>query len=263
MPVYNSERYLKIAIDSVLKQTYRNFELLIFDDGSTDNSLAIIKSYKDERIKTYHSKTKKGYVVHLNEGLRRAKGDYIARMDADDICLPQRFEKQINYLKKNKLIVLVGCFGFIINEEGKVVDKLPKPIGPDKIKKSCLYYGPHIHPTIMFRKNVINKVGRYREKYLYVEDIDLYYRLIFSGYKTDNIPEYLFKYRVHPNSTNRYFKEKNTKSFRLKWETQKQFKLTYTVKELISIYVHYILGVLFTFEQKSKIEKLIKNLMHK
>lgn len=261
MPVYNSSRYLKEAIESILSQSYADFEFLIFNDGSTDDSLSIIQSYKDKRIKLFSCKQKRGYVVHLNEGIRLAKGKYIARMDADDISLPQRFQKEIDFLERHKSIALVGCFGSIIDEKGMVTGSLPKPVGPKKIKETCLYYGPHIHPTIMFRKDIVQEVGNYREEYLYTEDIDLYYRLIFSGYKTDNVPEYLFKYRVHPHSTNIHFKEKNWKSFRLKWEIRNKFKLKYTVTEFVSIYAHYILGLLFSFKQKTIIERYIKNIM--
>ncbi len=261
MPVYNAEKYLKQAIESILIQTYKDFEFLIFNDGSTDNSLDIIKSFKDKRITIInHSKTV-GYVTHLNHGLKIARGKIIARMDADDISLPKRFERQIYYLENNPSISLVGCFGYLINSDGKQIGKLPKPVGSEHIRKSCLYYGSHIHPTIMFRKVIINKIGNYREKYLYVEDIDLYYRLIFSGYMTDNIPEYLFKYRVHPLSTNKFFKEKNEKSFQLKWETKEKFKLNYSFLEIFSIYVHYILGVFLPYKQKTWVEKFIKNLL--
>jgi glycosyltransferase involved in cell wall biosynthesis len=258
MPVYNGAQYLRESIESILNQTYKDFELLIFNDGSTDNSLEIIKSYRDERIITLTQNMSQGCVVHLNHGIKIAKGKYIARMDADDISMPERFEKQIDFLENNPSISLVGCFGYYIDSESKTTGMLPKPVGPDQIQKSCLYYGPHIHPTIMFRKKVIQKIGNYREKYLFVEDIDLYYRLIFAGYKTDNIPEYLFKYRVHPLSTNRFFKEKNQKSFQLKWETQKQFNLHYTALEIVSIYIHYILGIMLSYKQKTLLERFVK-----
>lgn len=261
LPVYNNEKYLRQAIESVLNQTFKDFEFLIFDDCSTDKSLSIIKSYKDKRIKVFTSEKNRYSIVHMNKGISIAKGNYIARMDADDISLPNRFEKQVNFLDKNKSIVLVGCFAYEINPEGKITDKIFKPVGPQNIRKTCFYYGPHIQPSIMFRKDIIQKVGLYREQYPLIEDIDLYFRLIFSGYKTDNIPEYLLKYRVHPDSTNKYYKEKNRIGFELKWEIQKKLHLKYTFTEFISIYIHYILGLLFTFEQKTKIEKMIKHLI--
>ena len=261
MTVYNGGLYLKEAIESILAQTYSNFEFLIYDHGSTDNSLAIINSYKDKRIKVFCRTQNTSYTTHLNHGINIAKGVYVARMDQDDISLPNRFEKQIQFLEKNTHIDLVGCFGLIINRDGDETGKLHKPVGPETIKRTFLYYGPHIHPTIMFRKSVVKKVGSYRKKYTFVEDIDLYYRLIFAGYKTDNIPEYLFKYRVHSLSTNIFFKEKNWKSFKLKWEIQKKFKLKFSLTEIVSIYLHYILGLLFSFEQKTKIERLVKKLI--
>ena len=120
MPVYNGELYLAQAIDSILNQTYKNFEFIILNDGSNDNSLNIINDYQkeDDRI-VLISRENKGLVYSLNEGIEKSKGKYIARMDADDICLPMRFEKQIE-LMENENLDICGCHYFLLNKEGNI-----------------------------------------------------------------------------------------------------------------------------------------------
>ncbi|HSZ71252.1 MAG TPA: glycosyltransferase family 2 protein, partial [Cytophagaceae bacterium] len=119
MPVYNAEKYVYEAIDSVLKQSFGDFEFLIYNDCSTDASRAIILSFKDSRIRLVDSPFNTGYVKHLNDGLLAARGEYIARMDADDISLPDRFKKQIDYLEQHKEVAVCGSFiEFIGSKQG-------------------------------------------------------------------------------------------------------------------------------------------------
>ncbi|MDD4353774.1 MAG: glycosyltransferase family A protein, partial [Candidatus Nanoarchaeia archaeon] len=120
MSAYNTERYIAEAIESILNQTFKDFEFIIIDDGSTDDSLKIIKRYvkKDRRIKLIHNKKNIGLTKSLNKGLKIAKGQYIARMDADDISLPQRFQIQYDFLEKNKDIFLIGTTAFLIDDKG-------------------------------------------------------------------------------------------------------------------------------------------------
>src|SRR5687768_3299275 len=123
MPVYNSEKYLSAAIDSILNQTCGDFELLIFDDGSTDDSWKIIKQYAqlDTRIVPFRNDINSGYVVHLNDGVLRANGDFIARMDSDDIALPDRLALQLDFLKNNLHVGVVGTSSIEIDENGNEV----------------------------------------------------------------------------------------------------------------------------------------------
>jgi len=194
MPVYNAEKFVREAIDSILNQTFTNFEFLIFNDGSTDSSGDIIKSYKDERIRFFDYKKNTGYVKHLNEGLELSKGKYIARMDADDISLPTRFEKQIKILEFNNYNGLIGSSIEVINN-----GIINYPEFDSEIRAYMFLRSPFAHPTIMFRKQILtdNQI-KYDNRYMPAEDYDLYYRM--SAYTCFyNIPEPLLKYRYHDN----------------------------------------------------------------
>ncbi len=205
MPVYNGEKFLKEAIESILNQTFTDFEFIIINDGSKDNSLNIIKEYaeKDNRIKIIDQKNV-GIIKALNNAIKIAKGKYIARMDADDISLAERFEKQINILEKENA-VLCGTFAIAINESGQEIKKM------NYIKKSWqenkLYLirgNPFIHPSVMFEKEKIINAGMYKN-YKNIEDYELWTRIV-PKYKSINLQEYLFKYRVHDNQITKKFK---------------------------------------------------------
>ncbi len=194
MPVYNAEKYLREAIESILNQTFTDFEFLIFNDGSTDSSLEIINSYKDERIILAYNDKNTGYVQHLNEGIKRAKGKYIARMDADDIALPKRFEKQVAFLEKNPVYILCGsrirCFG-------EVEEQVTLPIEDEEIRLKMLYITPFAHPSVMIRKSVlVDNALLYDDSVMPAEDHDLWVRLSQFG-KLHNLQENLLLYRTH------------------------------------------------------------------
>lgn len=259
MPVYNTENFLDESIQSILNQSFSDFEFIVINDASTDNSDGVIKKYlKDTRIVYIKNKVNRGIPYNRNLGLKLSRADIIANMDSDDISDCCRFAKQYNYLMNHKDIALVGSFIKVIDENSNVIGKMIKPIGPEKIKKVCFFYSPHAQPAIMFRKDIINKIGNYREEYPFCQDIDLYFRVIFSGYKTNNIPEYLLKYRKHSNSTDKYSKQKGILSFQLKKEMIKKFNLKLDFKDYVSMYIHYILDRSLAIEQKSKIESFVK-----
>src|SRR5688572_11299683 len=147
MPVFNAAPFLREAIDSILKQTFTDFEFFIFNDGSTDNSGEIITSYSDRRIIFIDSEINKGYVFWLNEGLQKSQGEYIARMDADDIAQPERFAKQLEFLDHNKEYVLCGtCYESL---PGMQYTRLP--ITDEDIKVKLLSVTPFCHPSVVFR----------------------------------------------------------------------------------------------------------------
>lgn len=212
MSVYNGEKYLAEAIESILNQTFRDFEFIIINDNSTDNSLKIIRRYqqKDKRIKLVNNSQNIGLTKSLNIGLKIAKGKYIARMDADDISLPMRLQIQVSFLEENPQIFLVGTGAIKINElsqeTGRFKPTISKKILKQKIKiTNCIY-----HPTIMFR-NTGDYL--YNEKFKYAQDYDLYLRLIFNRMEILNMDNYLLKYRSHKESisqdklkTQKYFK---------------------------------------------------------
>ena len=206
MPVYNGEKYLEEAIESILNQTFKDFELIIVDDGSVDKTLKIIEKYPKNNASIRLIKNNKniGRVFSLNKALQEARGLYIARMDADDISLPKRIEKQINFLEKNQDYVIVGSNIEIINDEGKKLGVRIYPQDDENIRKTLLFKSPFAHPVVMFRKKEVVELGGYSNEYSTVEDYDLWIRILNKG-KGYNLQEYLLKYRVHPNQ------EKNEK----------------------------------------------------
>lgn len=203
MSVYNGEKYLDEAIESILKQTYKDFEFIIINDGSTDKSLEIIEKYKkqDERI-VLISRENKGLIASLNEGIKKAKGKYIARMDADDISLPNRFEQQIKFLEKNPEIGVCGTWVEVFGENrNPTIWKMP--IQDEELRPRLLFSVTFAHPSVMMRKGLINQYNlRYNEKYINAEDYKFW--LDFSKYtKFVNIPKVLFQYRYLETSISR------------------------------------------------------------
>lgn len=195
MPVYNAAPFLKESIESILNQTYKDFEFLIFNDGSTDNSMEIIESFKDPRIKFFNSSKNYGLIKHLNEGIKLANGEYIARMDADDISRPRRFEKQVEFLDQNKEYGICGGNLMIIKPSGKKYYWL-YPKEDEEIRVRQFFNVGFAHPTVMIRKILFEKTELYNQDYYSAEDYDLWFRLlkISKGY---NINEVTLKYRIH------------------------------------------------------------------
>jgi len=200
MPVYNAEKYLKTSIESILNQTFSNFEFIIINDGSTDRSLEIIQRYakKDDRIKVI-SRENKGIVRSLNEGIKAAKGKYIARMDADDIAYSERFEKQVSFLEDNLEYGIVASFVEIFGdaydlEYNKFVERNHNKEDFEFIDLLCGGFSI-CHPTVIIKKELFNKYGYYCEKYKYCEDLELWIRFMLNGVKIKNLPIVLLKYR--------------------------------------------------------------------
>lgn len=198
IPVYNAELYLKQAIDSVLSQTFTDFELLIINDGSTDSSLDILHSYSDDRLRII-SQSNAGIVKALNLGLDLAKGKYIARMDADDICYPHRLSTQFNFLQENPDYIGVGSNVNWIDKEGDYIFTFINPSSTyEEIKRSFMKDNPFIHPSMFFLKDEAIAVGKY-PNLLNFEDYGLWKKLLDRG-KMCNLNEVLLDYRMNPSS---------------------------------------------------------------
>jgi glycosyltransferase involved in cell wall biosynthesis len=197
MAVHNGEKYLGEAIDSTLAQTFTDFEFIIVDDGSTDNTTQIIQGYNDERIRMILNDENIGLTRSLNKGLELARGEYIARMDSDDVSLPDRLAKQVAFMDANHEVSACGTWALDIDQAGKVVRKRETPVG-DQLEKFYWRTSPLIHPTAMFRFSP--SVGPwYDETFLVAQDYDLWLR-IRAGQKLSNLPEYLLLYRTHDES---------------------------------------------------------------
>ena len=197
MPIYNSETYLDEAILSIIHQTYKNWELLIINEfGSNEEGKRIINRYAaiDSRIRLIQNSERLGIAESLNEGLRQAKGEYIARMDGDDISLPERIEKQVEFMESNNDILLCGVQVEVFGSE-KWDWKLETD--PARIRTDALFYSPCVHPTILFRRDVINKYNVfYNKDYKASEDYDFFTRILEFG-EIANLKEVLFKYRLY------------------------------------------------------------------
>jgi glycosyltransferase involved in cell wall biosynthesis len=195
MPAYNAESYLKDAMSSILNQTFSDFEFLIYNDGSTDRTHDIISSFADKRIVYKKSEKNQGYLNLLNDGLSVAKGKYIARMDADDIALPKRFEEQFKYLEENPEVGICGSWIEFIGEKSGVIER---PVSFEQIQYGLFFGCPLTHPTIMMRTDMIRKYQlAYKREYYYAED---HYFLAEASmhFKITNLPLILLKYRIHP-----------------------------------------------------------------
>jgi glycosyltransferase involved in cell wall biosynthesis len=195
MSVYNGEKYLAEAIESILNQTYKNFEFIIVNDGSSDKSIDIIKEYisKDNRI-VLIDRENEGLPYSLNEGISIAKGDYIARMDADDISLPTRFEKQIDFMQKSELDVCGSYIKLFGKNKKEYIIKYP--LNDEDIRFSLLFFSCLAHPTIVFKNKVFDKV-KYNVDYKVTQDYQLWCDIVNADFKIGNIPEVLLNYREH------------------------------------------------------------------
>ena len=215
VPVYNTESFIAEAIESILNQTYSDFELIIIDDYSTDSTREIINKYTDPRINFVSKSTHTGLVSSLNLGIALSKGEFIARMDGDDVSCLTRFEKQVNFLKANPNIALCGTWFQLLSTQ----EIIKYPLEPENIKIALLDYCPFGHPTVMFRRDFItvNNI-RYNEEYKSAEDYELWTRIVAIG-KSVNIPEPLLSYRLHENQItikDQYNQVKNSNLCRIK-----------------------------------------------
>jgi glycosyltransferase involved in cell wall biosynthesis len=198
MPVWNGASHLRESIDSILAQTERNFEFLIIDDGSTDDTVAIIESYQDARIRLIQQEHE-GIVVALNRGVAESRADWIARMDADDIAYPQRLDLQLRALAKNPSAILcysdIKIFGEDANRQG--IRRLPASMA--LLKAYLCYSPPFVHPTVVFLKQAFAAVGGYLHEERHAEDFGLWGRLISQG-EFVGVRKPLLNFRIHLES---------------------------------------------------------------
>lgn len=197
--VYNGLPYLTECIDSVLNQTYKDFEFLIIDDASTDDSLEIIKSYKDPRIKVVENEENMGQVRSLNRGLKIAKGDLIARLDQDDVCLPKRLEEQADYLEKHPDITIVCSWEITIDSDGKKVRAWKGEIKNYGIFLGYVMLGlcPVWHPSVMFRRDTVLGLGGFEPSYAPAEDYQLWARMAMNRLNGAILPRFHLLQRIH------------------------------------------------------------------
>jgi glycosyltransferase involved in cell wall biosynthesis len=214
MPVYNGEATLTEAAQSILNQTFTDFELIVVDDGSTDRTLAILQEFarKDPRVQII-SRPNTGIAGALNDAIARAKGEFLARMDADDVSMPTRFEKQVAYLKEHPNCVLLGSRVLLVEPYGTPMYETTHSTEDEKIVDQLLDGNGWavVHPVAMMRANAVRAAGGYRADRVPIEDLDLFLRLTETG-QVANLPEVLLHYRQHLESINhRHFAEQEEK----------------------------------------------------
>lgn len=199
MPAYNAGKYITEAIESVLQQSFKDFQLLIINDGSTDNTEEIIHSLKEERI-VLVNQPHKGIAAALNKGLSMTQSIYIARFDADDICFPQRLQQQVSFLDNHPEFITIGCDAEYISEDGQHLFDF-RAIGHthEEIIQKIYSYCPFIHSSVMFRKQAVINAGGYCEHAHNFEDYFLWIQLLKQG-KFYNLPQQLIKVRFNPAS---------------------------------------------------------------
>jgi len=204
MPAYNAERYLTEAIESVLAQTWKDFELIILDDGSKDRTLEIAQSYarRDRRVRV-ESHANIGIAPTLNKGLALAESEWVVQMHADDVMMPNRIERQLAFVAEHPELAVASCWIKHIDAEGRIIAKGSSSLTTHDAVQKLLIANVLIgisHPACIMRKSAVQAVGGYREQFRVNEDIDLWGRLLERGYKILVQPECLLKYRVHAGS---------------------------------------------------------------
>jgi len=204
LPVYNAEKYVEEAVDSILTQSYQNFEFIILNDGSTDGSLTVINKFSSNPQVKIVTHENKGLIATLNKGIALAKGEYIARMDADDIAHPKRFEKQLSLFEANENL---GVCSASTENFGAETDITIRSADNDKLKATLLFWPPFSHPAAMIKRSVLtdNNIS-YREEFKHCEDFDLWSQL--APYcQFSNVTEIMLKYRVHPEQVTNSFSD--------------------------------------------------------
>jgi glycosyltransferase involved in cell wall biosynthesis len=242
MPIYNCAKFLEEGLASLLIQTFRDFEILAINDGSTDHSLDILKKFAtlDNRIKIINQKNT-GIVGALNRGIKEARGKYIARMDGDDICFSNRFTDQVAILDKNPKVVLVAGDFEVINQESEFMYRellLPED---DDLKQALYLRNPIAHGSTMFRKAVVESIGGYRDLYGPTEDMDLWIRLSHKGEFATTTTS-VYKWRMNQNgltlSKNEESIAQSKAHIERRWDERKPS--TRTRRQLLTKTRHYL-----------------------
>ncbi len=205
LPVYNGEKHVLETVESILKQTYENFEFIIINDGSRDGTKEILESLTDNRLRIVH-KQNEGLGRTLNLGLQLARGEYIARIDADDVATPDRLAKQVVYLDANPEIAVLGSALRIVYTDGGEEKIRQRPLSPRDVRRQIIKINPIAHPAVMFRREVIQRVGGFDTSFdgslgkKYGMDYNLWVRVLAAGYEMANLPEALMMHRKHRGS---------------------------------------------------------------
>lgn len=198
LPIYNGQRFLKKALASLFNQSLEEIEIIAVDDASQDDSLAVLKSIKEKRLRVFHHQKNQGLAKTINHAARKAKAPLLARMDQDDLSYPERLEKQYAYMLKHKLD-LVGSWYEDIDDQGQVVKKVCRLTAHQDLKKALLVNTYFCHGSLLFNKDVWEKVGGYNKEFDYAEDYDFISRVaLLKGVRFGNVAKILYQHGVNP-----------------------------------------------------------------
>ncbi|MBX9812754.1 MAG: glycosyltransferase [Burkholderiales bacterium] len=246
IPAYNAEKYLQAALDSILAQTFSNFEAIVIDDCSTDRTWEIVAHYAecDNRIRPYRNEMNLGIAGNRNRGVELARGKYLAWQDADDISFPQRLEKQYRFMEENPHVGIVGAYIEIFHDDDTVIGVRKYPQDDGDLRRCIFRYSPIAQPAAMVRREALLLAGPYNLRFPPAEDIDMTFR-IGEHYKLANIPEVLVRYRENPSSatfTRLKKMELSTLEIRRKYSKSASYKMTagdwiYNVAHYISVWL--------------------------
>lgn len=245
--------FIKSSINSILCQTYSNLELIIVDDSTNKDTIKIIdnSAQSDKRITIIREKERMGFVKALNIGLKSSKGVYIARMDGDDISMPDRLEKEVKYLETHKDVDIIGGAMNIINEYGKITSERFYPLGGLKLHFWSILRNPLAHPTVMFRSLIVKQGFLYDEDQKKAEDIELWLRLKRNGFKIKNMSDKLLNYRVVGNLALKRNKEQWIYNYKAR---KKNLSLKYPLFSILTIIVSF----LFTITPNTIVKRVYK-----
>lgn len=197
IPVYNREDYIRVAVNSMLAQTYRDFELIVVDDGSTDRTVEVLEAYSDPRLRVVRNETNLGIPAARNRGLDEARGEYIALLDSDDHAYPRRLARQVDWLDRHPGITQVGSWCSFMDSDGKMLDKVRRqPLNSDDVHAHLLFHCPIVNRTIMARTEALRAL-RYSTDFPRCQDYDMHARLVEHGHRLANMPEVLVCGREH------------------------------------------------------------------
>lgn len=247
MPVHNGSRFVELAIESIMCQTYRNFELLVIDDGSTDDTWKILKKYKQkypDKIRVYRKPEQTGAFAAVNLLFPRLKGAYIAPMDSDDISHPQRLEKEVNFLESHPNVILVGANAKIIDARGMTTGAKIYPGDHQSIYKAFALVNPIIHPSCMIRRNLLpHREYLYHTQFGVNSDYYTLFNLLNYG-KFANIPELLLSYRIHgANSSLENLRERFLTISRIRLQAIQKLNYTFPISAIPMFLAQYCIAL--------------------
>ncbi len=255
MSVYNGQDFLQASVKSILNQTCSDFEFLIVDDASTDSSPVLLEGLakSDNRIKIIKNQFNLGLTKSLNLALDQARGQYIARLDADDLAYPDRLKHQLDFLENNPDYVLLGTAADVIDDNCKVLFQIKPPTESEKIVKSLIKFNPFIHSSIMFRKSIVDLLGGYDSDLKYAQDYELYFRLINKGL-LGNLSDVLVAYRDRQSSITAQKNRSQIKTV-LKVQIRALYKKQYPIKCLVYL-IKPILFLVFPLGLRRGLKRL-------